>query len=74
MDADRRELHDLVDELPDDQLDRVLADVRCRLPAATNARPWPPPFVGMGVGKDGRTDLSESVHEILAEGFGAPPP
>ncbi|WP_098461331.1 hypothetical protein [Propionicimonas paludicola] len=39
--ADRQELHELVDALPDDQVARVLADVRRRLPAASGERPWP---------------------------------
>jgi len=71
MTADRRELHELVDALPDDQVARALADVRRRVPATSGERPWPPAFFGMGVDKDGRTDLSVSVDEILAGGFGA---
>ncbi len=71
MTADRHELHELVDALPDDQVARVLAEVRRRVPSAGGERPWPPAFFGMGVDKDGRTDLSESVDEILAGGFGA---
>ena len=42
-----------------------------RVPTSTGERPWPPAFFGMGVDKDGRTDLSVSVDEILAGGFGA---
>lgn len=71
MTADRHELHELVDALPDDQVAGVLAEVRRRMPRAGGERPWPPAFFGMGVDKDGRTDLSESVDEILAGGFGA---
>ena len=71
MTADRHELHELVDALPDDQVARVLADVRRRVPASPGERPWTPAFFGMGVDKDGRTDLSVSVDEILAGGFGA---
>lgn len=71
MTAERHELHELVDALPDDQVARVLADVRRRVPAKSGERPWPPAFFGMGVDKDGRTDLSVSVDEILAGGFGA---
>lgn len=71
MTADRHELHELVDALPDDQVARVLADVRRRVPAPTGDRPWPPAFFGMGVDKDDRTDLSVSVDEILAGGFGS---
>lgn len=72
MTADRHELHDLVDELPEDQVALVAADVRRRLPQRKQERPWPPVFFGMGVDKEGRTDISEKVDEILAGGFGAP--
>lgn len=70
MDDDRQELHELVDALPDDQVARVLADVRRPIPAAAGERPWAPLFFGMGVDKDGRTNLSVSVDELLAGGFG----
>ncbi|MFT4297441.1 MAG: hypothetical protein QM582_18720 [Micropruina sp.] len=69
MSAERGELHELVDALPDDQVVRVLADVRRRLPRPTEPV-WPPAFFGMGVDKEGRTDLSVSVDEVLAGGFG----
>lgn len=71
MTADRHELHDLVDELPDDQVALVLADVRRRLPQTETDRPWPPAFFGVGESNDGRTDNARRVDEILAEGFGA---
>ncbi len=74
MTADRSELHDLVDELPDDEVAPVMADVRRRLAAVRDMRSWPPAFFGMGIDRDGRTDLSESVDEILAEGFGGARP
>ncbi len=73
MNADRHELHELVDDLPEDQVVLALADVRRRLPQAKQQeRPWPPAFFGMGVDKDGRTDISGNVDEILSGGFGAP--
>ncbi|HZJ05025.1 MAG TPA: hypothetical protein VFD59_06095 [Nocardioidaceae bacterium] len=74
MTVDRHELHELVDALPEDQVGLVLAEVRSRLPLAKEERPWPPAFFGMGVAKDGRTDISRNVDEVLAEGFGAPRP
>ncbi|MCB0910019.1 MAG: hypothetical protein KDB60_00175 [Propionibacteriaceae bacterium] len=70
MAADRLELHELVDALPDDQVARALADVRRRLPATSPDRSWPPAFFGMGIDKDGRMDLSEGVDGILTGGFG----
>ena len=70
--VDRHELHELVDELPEDQVGLVLVEVRSRLPLAEEERPWPPAFFGIGESKGGRTDNSRRVDEILAEGFGAP--
>lgn len=72
MTIDRHELHELVDELPEDQVALAIADVRRRLPRAEKERPWPPAFFGIGESKDGRTDNARRVDEILAEGFGAP--
>ena len=69
MTVDRRELHDLVDELPDDQVAGLLADARRRARRGSTGA-WPPEFFSMGSSKDGRTDTSERVDEILAEGFG----
>lgn len=71
MTVDRHELHNLVDELPDDQVELVIADVRHRLPLPKKERPWPPAFFGIGESKDGRTDNARRVDEILGEGFGA---
>lgn len=71
MTVDRHELHDLVDELPEDQVALAIADVRRRLPLAKKERPWPPAFFGIGESKDGRTDNARRVDEILAEGFDA---
>jgi len=51
---------------------RVLADVRRRVPATSGERAWPPAFFGMGVDKDDRADISQSVDEVIAGGFGAP--
>jgi hypothetical protein len=70
MTADRHELHDLVDELPEEELALVIADVRRRLPRAEQDRPWPPRFFGIAESKDGRTDNARRVEEVLAEGFG----
>ena len=51
---------------------RALTDVRRLLPDADSTPTWPPAFFGMGVDKEGRTDLSEGIDEILAGGFGGP--
>lgn len=70
MTARRDELIHLIEGLPDDQVEVVLADVR-RLAPKTPAGEWPPRFFGIGESKDGRTDNARRVDEILAEGFGA---
>ncbi|MFT3834478.1 MAG: hypothetical protein QM711_14345 [Micropruina sp.] len=72
MIVERSELHELVDALPADQVVRVLADLRRLLPSPATEPVWPPVFFGMGADKEGRTDLSMSVDEILAGGFGSP--
>lgn len=74
MTVERHELHELVDALPADQVTLAVADLRRRMQPSPTDRPWPPAFFGMGVDRDGRTDLSESVDEILADGFGSPRP
>lgn len=60
------------DGLPDGQMALMLAGLRSRLRVQVAERLWSPAFFGMGVEKDGRTDLSEHVDEVLAGGFGAP--
>lgn len=69
MSVDRVELHQLVDELPDDQVSSLLAEARRRA-HRRQVGSWPPAFFGFGPANDGRTDTSERVDEILAEGFG----
>ena len=71
MSANREELHELIDGLPDDQVAAVLDDVRRR------TTPRPPrttePFAWMGMvkeAKNGRTDNAERVDELLDQGFG----
>jgi hypothetical protein len=70
MSANRDELHDLIDGLPDDQVAAVLADVKRR------TTPRPPrttePFAWFGMIKDGPTDASspEAIDAALAQGFG----
>ena len=71
MDASRDELIRLIEALPDDQVDALLADAR-RLTAAKPEITWPPAFFGAGVSRDGRTDIARNIDKYLAEGFGAP--
>lgn len=69
MTVDRSELHQLVDELPDDQVASLLAEARRRA-HRRRVGTWPPEFFAYGQSNDGRTDTSERIDEILAEGFG----
>lgn len=70
MNTSRVELIRLIEALPDDQVDALLADVRRRT-AAKPEGTWPPAFFGAGVSNCGRTDIARNVDKYLAEGFGA---
>jgi hypothetical protein len=70
MSANRDELIHLIEGLPDDQVDVLLADAR-RLAGEKLKGTWPPRFVGMI--KDGPTNgsLPESIDAVLSRGFGS---
>lgn len=70
MTANRDELIHLIEGLPDDQVEVVLADVR-RLTTKKPKSTWPPKFVGML--KDGPVTGSspEYVDAVLSRGFGS---
>ena len=66
---EREELLRLVENLPDQEVPAVLAEVRRHLePAAEPSSTWPPPWFGSI--RSGRSDTASRVDEILAEGFG----
>jgi hypothetical protein len=65
--AERDELLRLVEELPDEQVHRVLTDVRHRL-ADRRTSSWPPAWFGSVEGTP--ADTAERADELLAEGFG----
>jgi hypothetical protein len=70
MTAERHELHELVDELPEDQVAVVLADVRRRLPRSAD-KGWSPEFFGIVEGADVPADLATNTdHYLAASGFG----
>ncbi len=70
MTAERHELHELVDELPDDQVAAALADVRRRLPR-NDGEAWSPEFFGIVKGADLPADLATNTDDYLAaSGFG----
>jgi len=70
MSANRATLHDLVDELPEQQIDAVIAEMRQRLrpPRLVGAAPFA--WIGAGPANNGRTDNALRVDELLASGFG----
>jgi hypothetical protein len=73
MTAERHEFHELVDELPEDQVAAALADVRRRLPR-NNAKAWAPKFFGIIDGTDLPTDLATNTdHHRAAPMFGRTP-
>lgn len=69
MSAERDELRELVERLPEDQLPTVLSAARRGLGEAP-VRAWPPAF--FGAGHAGRADVAERAEELLDEGFGRP--
>ena len=69
MTAERQELHDLVDELPEDQVAAALADVRRRL-SRSEGKSWAPEFFGIVEGADIPADLATNIDGYLdAAGF-----
>jgi hypothetical protein len=67
MTAARDELRRLVEQLPEEQVPAALAEVQ-RLAAVSEAPEWPPPWFGAIT--SARSDTSERVDELLANGFG----
>jgi len=65
--AERDELRELVERLPDEQVPAVLSEARRHL-AAVSSRPWPPAF--FAAGRAGRRDVAERAEEFLGDGFG----
>jgi hypothetical protein len=57
----------LVGELPEDQLSVALVKVQ-RLVGTPDTPAWPPPWFGART--SGRSDTSEHVDQLLADGFG----
>jgi hypothetical protein len=67
MNADREELRRLVEELPDDQVPAVLAEVR-RHSLPEPVAEWPPSWFSSFA--SGRRDLGANHDDLLTEGFG----
>jgi hypothetical protein len=65
--AERDELRRLVEDLPEEEVPAVVADLRLRRASAVD-RPWPPSWFGAASG--GRTDTAARSDELLEDGFG----
>ena len=65
--AERDELRRLVEQLPDDRVQAVLAEAR-RQSGSVSAGQWPPSWFGSFA--SGRSDLGRNHDDLLAEGFG----
>lgn len=70
MSATRAELHDLIDALPEEQVERLLSEVRRRRQPRQVPSDKAFAWIGAGVANNGRTDNATRVDELLAEGFG----
>jgi len=70
MTANRDELIHLIEGMPDDQVDVLLADAK-RLAGSKARGTWPPKFVGMIT--DGPTNGSspEYIDTVMSRGFGS---
>lgn len=68
MSTSRSELHDLVDELPDDQVAAVVEDLRRRARPRPRRTSEPFSWIGMATSKDGVTDLATNPEHL--KGFG----
>lgn len=65
----KNQLLRLVEQLPEDQADELLQLATERYGVPDQRRPMPA-FVG--IGESGRSDISERVDDLLADGFGRP--
>ncbi len=65
--AERDELRRLIEQLPDDRVQAVLAEAR-RQRGLAPAGEWPPSWFGSFA--SGRSDLGSNHDDLLAEGFG----
>jgi hypothetical protein len=66
----KEQLHHLVDSLADDQAERallLLESIAVPAGAGPERRRLP---ASLGIGESGRTDVSQRVDELLADGFG----
>jgi hypothetical protein len=70
-DEARDELHQLVERLPDEQVQAAASELRARLTSVGRGVSWPPAWFAVAEGSS--DDISERVEEIIAEGLGRRP-
>ena len=68
--ANRDELIHLIEGMPDDQVDVLLADAR-RLSSSKPKGTWPPKFAGMIKNGPDNGSSPEYVDSVLSRGFGS---
>lgn len=72
MSADRNELHELIDELPEDQVGPLVDDLRRRLRSNAPRGQWPPEWFGAVDDPEVPRDLARNADKYLAAGgFGS---
>lgn len=64
----RNELHRLVEQLPEDKVPTALSELQRLKDNKGLTGTWPPAWFGSII--SGRSDTSQRVDEILADGFG----
>lgn len=69
MTASRDELHHLIDELPDEQVESIAEDLRRRAQPRTAQSGKAFAWIGAGTANNGRANNSERVDELLAASF-----
>lgn len=70
MTAHRDELINLIEGMPDDQVDVLLADAK-RLTASRPRGTWPPKYVGMIKSGPKNGSSPEYIDAVLSRGFGS---
>ena len=68
MSTPREELRELLEQLTDEQVPKVLSEVKARLAVVRSERSWPPAWFAIAEGS--ASDVSERAEEILGEEFG----
>jgi hypothetical protein len=68
MSTSRDQLHELVDQLPEEQVLAAVSQLRARLVSVPPAGSWPPTWIGVAQGSS--QDLSERFEDVLSAELG----